>query len=138
MVHPLQIQTCQEINAECCVTLSATSLVHPRDHSFLIQNLLQNIPKRRRRRKMLLYGRNHRCEGLRTKVLLWLPETDPKYCNDCIIVKELKAFKKNLAQNPRSVRLKKRLYKAPKSRKPSKKPRNDRRSIFQYSPNKNN
>jgi hypothetical protein len=112
LVRPLQIQKRQEN----CKTLSATPLVHPRDHYFLIRNLLRKIPKRRRRRKTLLYCRNHRCEGLWTKVLLWLPETDPEYCNDNITLKEPEIFKENSAQNPRSVRFKERLYKAPKSR----------------------
>src|SRR2546429_6999305 len=71
---------------------------------------------------MLLYGRNHRCEGLRTQVLLRLPKTDPEYCLSRIAVKEPEVLVKNSAQNPRSVRLKTSVQSSKKQRKLQKNP----------------
>jgi hypothetical protein len=130
----LQIQKRQEK----CKTLSATPLVHPRDHYFLIRNLLRKIPKRRRRRKTLLYCRNHRCEGLWTKVLLWLPETDSEYCNDNITLKEPEFLKGTRPKTQGACASKNVCTKLQKAEKTLKKSQNDRESIFQYSKPKKN
>ena len=83
------------------MTLSTTLLVHPRDHSFLIRNLLQNNTKSEDEGRRYYTGKTTGALDFKRKVLLCSLETDPEYCDDRITVKGTGSFQEELDPKPK-------------------------------------